>query len=69
MILRIGGAKIDCDRGRSCVMAPNSGCTRKAFDLLLVLLDKRPKCRRQGRADYQARVAGQCVSSDANLAI
>ena len=54
MILRIGGCEIDCDRRQVWRDGAEQRLPRKAFDLLLVLLEKRPKvvtkeCRRQPR--------------------
>jgi len=43
MILRTDGCEIDCDRRQVSRDGAEQRLPRKAFDLLLVLLDKRPK--------------------------
>ena len=57
MILRIGGCEIDCDRRQVLRDGAEQRLPRKAFDLLLVLLEKRPKVVAKDVLNSQGRVA------------
>jgi len=67
MILRIDGCEIDCDRRRILRQGAEQPLPRKAFDLLLVLLDKRPKV--VTKETLIKRVWPDAFVADANLAI
>jgi len=67
MILRIDGCEIDCDRRRILREGAEQRLPRKAFDLLLVLLDKRPKV--VTKEALIKRVWPDTFVADANLAI
>lgn len=67
MILRIDGCEIDCDRRRILRQGAEQPLPRKAFDLLLVLLDKRPKV--VTKDVLIKRVWPDAFVADANLAI
>jgi len=67
MILRIGGCEIDCDRRQVLRDGAEQRLPRKAFDLLLVLLDKRPKV--VAKDVLIKRVWPDAFVADANLAI
>ena len=67
MILRIGTCEIDCDRRRILRDGAEQRLPRKAFDLLLVLLDKRPKV--VSKETLIKRVWPDAFVADANLAI
>ena len=67
MILRIDGCEIDCDRRRILRQGAEQPLPRKAFDLLLVLLDKRPKV--VTKEALIKRVWPDAFVADANLAI
>ena len=67
MILRIGGCEIDCDRRQISRDGAEQPLPRKAFDLLLVLLDKRPKV--VAKELLIKRVWPDAFVADANLAI
>src|SRR4249919_3862314 len=67
MILRIDGCEIDCDRRRILRGGAEQRLPRKAFDLLLVLLDKRPKV--VTKETLIKRVWPDAFVADANLAI
>ena len=67
MILRIGACEIDCDRRRILRDGAEQRLPRKAFDLLLVLLEKRPKV--VNKDALIKRVWPDAFVADANLAI
>jgi DNA-binding winged helix-turn-helix (wHTH) protein len=67
MILRIGGCEIDCDRRQVSRDGAEQPLPRKAFDLLLVLLEKRPKV--VTKELLIKRVWPDAFVADANLAI
>ena len=67
MILRIDGCEIDCDRRQVLRDGAEQPLPRKAFDLLLVLLDKRPKV--VTKDVLIKRVWPDAFVADANLAI
>ena len=67
MILRIEGCEIDCDRRRILRHGAEQRLPRKAFDLLLVLLDQRPKV--VTKDVLIKRVWADAFVADANLAI
>ena len=67
MILRIDGCEIDCDRRRILRRGAEQPLPRKAFDLLLVLLEKRPKV--VAKNVLIKRVWPDAFVADANLAI
>ena len=67
MILRIGACEIDCDRRRILRDGAEQRLPRKAFDLLLVLLEKRPKV--VSKDALIKRVWPDAFVADANLAI
>jgi len=67
MILRIGACEIDCDRRRILRDGAEQRLPRKAFDLLLVLLEKRPKV--VTKEALIKRVWPDAFVADANLAI
>ena len=67
MILRIGACEIDCDRRQVLRDGAEQRLSRKAFDLLLVLLDQRPKVVTKGL--LIKRVWPDAFVADANLAI
>lgn len=67
MILRIGACHIDCDRRRIVRDGEERHVSRKGFDLLLALLDERPKV--VSKNDLIARVWPDTFVSDANLAV
>lgn len=67
MILRIGACEIDCDRRRILRGGAEQRLPRKAFDLLMVLLEKRPKV--VTKEALIKRVWPDAFVADANLAI
>jgi DNA-binding winged helix-turn-helix (wHTH) protein len=67
MILRVEGCEIDCDRRRILRNGAEQRLPRKAFDLLLVLLDSRPKV--VTKDVLIKRVWADAFVADANLAI
>ena len=67
MILRIDGCEIDCDRRRILRHGAEQPLPRKAFDLLLVLLEQRPKV--VTKDVLIKRVWPDAFVADANLAI
>ncbi len=67
MILRVEGCEIDCDRRRILRNGAEQRLPRKAFDLLVVLLDSRPKVVTKDA--LIKRVWADAFVADANLAI
>jgi len=67
MLLRIGSCEIDCERRRILLDGKERPLSRKAFDLLVVLIDERPKV--VSKDDLIQRVWADTFVADANLAI
>lgn len=67
MILRVGTCEIDSDRRLIRLNGAEQRLPRKAFDLLLALLEKRPKV--VAKDDLIKRVWPDTFVADANLAI
>ena len=67
MLLRIGSCEIDCERRRIRRDGQERPLSRKAFDLLVVLIDERPKV--VSKDDLIQRIWADTFVADANLAI
>jgi DNA-binding winged helix-turn-helix (wHTH) protein len=67
MLLRIGSCEIDCERRRILREGEERPLSRKAFDLLVVLLDERPKVVSKER--LIRKIWANTFVADANLAI
>ena len=67
MLLRIGSCEIDCERRRIRRDGEERPLSRKAFDLLVVLIDKRPKV--VSKDELIQKIWADTFVADANLAI
>ena len=67
MLFRIGSCEIDCERRRILRDGEERPLSRKAFDLLVVLIDERPKV--VSKDELIQKVWADTFVADANLAI
>lgn len=67
MLLRIGSCEIDCERRRIRRDGEERPLSRKAFDLLVVLIDERPKV--VSKDELIQKIWADTFVADANLAI
>src|SRR6201988_2655523 len=67
MLLRIGSCEIDCERRRIRRDGEERPLSRKAFDLLVVLIDERPKV--VSKDDLIQRIWADTFAPAANPAI
>jgi DNA-binding winged helix-turn-helix (wHTH) protein len=67
MLLRIGSCEIDCERRRILREGEERPLSRKAFDLLVVLIEERPKVVSKGHLIQ--KIWANTFVADANLAI
>jgi DNA-binding winged helix-turn-helix (wHTH) protein len=67
MLLRVESCEIDCERRRILRGGEERPLSRKAFDLLVVLIDERPKV--VSKDDLIQKIWADTFVADANLAI